>query len=99
MSPTLDINDLRRDATALIAHRYLLAVRDLQREVIVEEEDIRLIGDNLDGDNWTGHFSCDADGETIYEVSYKEETGAYYITKYVMFECEKIDPSMVLYSE
>jgi hypothetical protein len=95
---TLNINDLRRDATTLIAHKYLLDIRDLNHQDPIAEDEVRLIGDSLDGENWTGLFSTDDDAESVYEVSYREgNEGAYYITKYVMFSCERVDPSQVLY--
>lgn len=84
--------DLRRDATILLIEDISVHILDLAMEDAPTEDDIRLLTDFFDEEEWTGIFQTDTNAERIYEVKYKYDSAHFFITTYTMTFCKKIVP-------
>lgn len=91
--------DFRRDAVSLLVYQRSIDIRYIDREGIVTDEDVQLIGDYESEEGWVGNFQIAEDENATYKIEYKHKSEMFYITEYISFRCIPIDPDLVLYSE
>lgn len=86
------LQNLRRDAEDCLRTEIALHILDLALEDLPQQDEILMLKDFSDDDRWTGIYQVETNMEKLYEVSYKFDTGKFYITTYLMTFCNIYDP-------
>lgn len=92
MSDMAVMQDLRRDAVQLLIEDIGYHILDVGLEDIPKEDDIQMLMDHSDEDEWFGIFTNDNNAERMYEVKYRYDVGKFFITTFLMTFCKKVDP-------
>jgi len=87
-----ELQDLRRDAEDILRTEVSVHIQDLRLEDIPDPDEIHMIKDVVEDNQWTGWYTVETNAEKIYEVSYHYEKEVFYVTTYLMTVCKKYDP-------